>query len=89
MNRRLRASAILGATARAAAAALAQPADAVDDAELARRRERWSAPAGRHRAGLLSKYAITVGQADKGAVTHPGGAEWPVQTIPGGAKETT
>lgn len=37
MNRRLRSSAILGATVLAAAAALAQPADAGHDAELARR----------------------------------------------------
>ena len=28
-------------------------------------------------AGLLAKYAVLVGQADKGAVTHAGSAEWP------------
>jgi dihydroxy-acid dehydratase len=26
---------------------------------------------------LLAKYARLVGQANKGAVTHEGGAEWP------------
>jgi dihydroxy-acid dehydratase len=45
--------------------------------ELARRRAAWTAPAPRHAAGLLAKYAQQVGQADLGAVTHQGGAEWP------------
>ncbi len=49
----------------------------LDDAELAARRAGWRPPAPRHKAGLLAKYAAQVGQADKGAVTHPGGAEWP------------
>jgi dihydroxy-acid dehydratase len=49
----------------------------IDDAELSRRRAAWTAPAPRHRAGLLSKYALSVGQADAGAVTHPGNVEWP------------
>ena len=49
----------------------------VDEAELALRRAAWAAPAGRHRAGLLSKYAQTVGQANTGAVTHAGAAQWP------------
>ena len=49
----------------------------VDDAELARRRAAWRPAPPRHRAGLLAKYAAQVGQANKGAVTHPGGAEWP------------
>jgi dihydroxy-acid dehydratase len=49
----------------------------IDDAELARRRAAWVAPKPRHRAGLLSKYALSVGQADVGAVTHPGTVEWP------------
>jgi dihydroxy-acid dehydratase len=47
------------------------------DDELARRRAAWKPAAPRHRAGLLAKYAAQVGQANKGAVTHPGGAEWP------------
>jgi dihydroxy-acid dehydratase len=49
----------------------------VDDAELARRRAAWVAPPSRHSAGLLAKYAQSVGQADKGAVTHAGGVMWP------------
>jgi dihydroxy-acid dehydratase len=49
----------------------------IDDAELARRRAAWVAPPPRHRAGLLAKYALSVGQADAGAVTHAGGVEWP------------
>ena len=49
----------------------------VEDRVLAERRAAWRAPAPRHRAGLLAKYARLVGQANKGAVTHEGGAEWP------------
>jgi len=49
----------------------------IDDAELERRRAAWVVPKPRHRAGLLSKYALSVGQADVGAVTHPGNVEWP------------
>jgi dihydroxy-acid dehydratase len=49
----------------------------LDDAELARRRAAWIAPAPRHGAGLLAKYAQCVGQADQGAVTHKGGVAWP------------
>ncbi len=49
----------------------------VSDAELARRRAGWTPPEPRHRAGLLSKYAATVGQAHEGAVTHAGNARWP------------
>ena len=49
----------------------------VTDEELAKRRTNWTAPETRHRAGLLSKYAATVGQAHEGAVTHAGNAQWP------------
>jgi dihydroxy-acid dehydratase len=49
----------------------------VADAEMARRRAAWRPSPPRHKAGLLAKYAAQVGQANKGAVTHPGGAEWP------------
>ncbi len=49
----------------------------IDDAEMARRKAAWTAPAPRHPAGLLAKYAALVGQADKGAVTHAGNVEWP------------
>ena len=52
----------------------------IDDAELARRRAAWVAPEPRHTAGLLAKYAQSVGQADLGAVTHAGGVVWPSQT---------
>ena len=41
----------------------------VEDAELARRRESWSAPAPRYTTGALAKYAKLVGSADHGAVT--------------------
>ncbi|WP_386627138.1 hypothetical protein [Sulfitobacter geojensis] len=44
---------------------------------MAKRRTNWTAPETRHRAGLLSKYAATVGQAHEGAVTHAGNAQWP------------
>ena len=49
----------------------------VDDNELAQRRAVWVAPAPRHAAGLLAKYAQCVGQANTGAVTHAGGVVWP------------
>lgn len=49
----------------------------VPDDELARRRAGWARQETRHRAGLLSKYAATVGQAHLGAVTHAGNAQWP------------
>jgi dihydroxy-acid dehydratase len=49
----------------------------IDTAELSRRRAAWGAPPPRHAGGLLAKYALTVGQADTGAVTHAGGVEWP------------
>jgi dihydroxy-acid dehydratase len=49
----------------------------IDDAEMQRRMAAWRAPKPRHAAGLLAKYAALVGQADKGAVTHAGSAEWP------------
>jgi len=49
----------------------------LDDSELAARRAQWQPAPPRHKAGLLAKYARQVGQANKGAVTHAGGAEWP------------
>jgi dihydroxy-acid dehydratase len=45
----------------------------VDEAELARRREVWSAPANPYQSGALRKYADQVGPARTGAVTHAGG----------------
>jgi len=43
-------------------------------AELATRREAWRPMASMYMSGSLWKYAQTVGPAEKGAVTHPGGA---------------
>ncbi len=34
------------------------------------------------RGGLLEKYAAVVGQAIKGAVSHSGGVDWPVDPVP-------
>ena len=47
---------------------------ALSDAELAERREAWKPRETDFRSGALWKYAQTVGSAEKGAVTHPGGA---------------
>ena len=41
----------------------------VPPAELAARREKWSAPASRYPSGVLAKYAKLVASASKGAVT--------------------
>ena len=49
----------------------------VDETELAARRAAWTPPEPLHKAGLLAKYAATVGQANEGAVTHAGNAKWP------------
>jgi dihydroxy-acid dehydratase len=49
----------------------------LDNAEIAARRAAWRPLAPRHKAGLLAKYAAQVGQANKGAVTHAGAAQWP------------
>ena len=43
------------------------------DDELAKRRESWKARSSDFQSGTLWKYAQTVGSAEKGAVTHPGG----------------
>ncbi len=42
-------------------------------AELAARRAAWVAQPSNYNSGTLWKYAQTVGSAEKGAVTHPGG----------------
>jgi dihydroxy-acid dehydratase len=42
------------------------------DAELAARRAAWKAPEGEYGSGVLWRYARTVGDAETGAVTHPG-----------------
>ena len=43
--------------------------------ELEKRRKAWKAPRNMYQSGVLRKYAIQVGPAYAGAVTHPGGAE--------------
>ena len=45
----------------------------VSEAELAKRRKAWKAPANPYQSGVLRKYADQVGPARKGAVTHAGG----------------
>jgi dihydroxy-acid dehydratase len=48
----------------------------LSDAELAQRRRAWTPRRHDYQSGALWKYAQTVGDAEKGAVTHPGaGAE--------------
>jgi dihydroxy-acid dehydratase len=47
---------------------------AVDDAEMAQRRERWQRPPSSVRVGALAKYRSTVSSASRGAVTIP--PEW-------------
>jgi len=46
---------------------------ALSEAELAERRKAWRPRGHDFNAGALWKYAQTVGSAEKGAVTHPGG----------------
>ncbi len=46
---------------------------ALSDAELASRRKAWAPRRHDYQSGSLWKYAQTVGDAEKGAVTHPGG----------------
>ncbi|HWK45585.1 MAG TPA: dihydroxy-acid dehydratase [Stellaceae bacterium] len=45
----------------------------LDDATLAQRRAAWKPRKHDYQSGALWKYAQTVGDAEKGAVTHPGG----------------
>jgi dihydroxy-acid dehydratase len=46
----------------------------LSDAELAERRKGWKPRRHEYQSGALWKYAQTVGDAEKGAVTHPGAA---------------
>tara|TARA_R110002072_G_scaffold36053_31_gene106233 strand:- start:16 stop:1752 length:1737 start_codon:yes stop_codon:yes gene_type:complete len=46
----------------------------LSDEELARRRQAWKPRGHDYNSGALWKYAQTVGSAENGAVTHPGGA---------------
>lgn len=50
----------------------------VPAAELARRREAWSAPPPKYTTGVFSKYAKSVASASEGAITSPGlpGSVW-------------
>jgi dihydroxy-acid dehydratase len=45
---------------------------ALDEDELAERRRAWTPRRHNYQSGTLWKYAQTVGDAEKGAVTHPG-----------------
>jgi dihydroxy-acid dehydratase len=45
----------------------------LDEAELTKRREAWKPRGTDYNAGAIWKYAQTVGSAEKGALTHPGG----------------
>ena len=45
---------------------------ALSEAELATRRAAWTPRRTDYQSGSLWKYAQTVGDAEKGAVTHPG-----------------
>lgn len=48
--------------------------------ELDQRRQNWTAPAP-PRGGILEKYAKLVQSAHKGAVTHSGPVDWPVEEM--------
>jgi len=48
---------------------------ALSDEELAERKAQWMPRETTGTSGVLWKYAATVGNARKGAVTHPGGGE--------------
>jgi dihydroxy-acid dehydratase len=45
----------------------------LSEAELAARRQAWQPRRTDYQSGALWRYAQTVGDAEKGAVTHPGG----------------
>jgi len=45
----------------------------LSDDELAKRKAAWKPRGTDHNAGAIWKYAQTVGSAEKGAITHPGG----------------
>src|SRR5258708_39495299 len=46
---------------------------ALSESELKARRKAWKPRAHDYQSGALWRYAQTVGDAEKGAVTHPGG----------------
>jgi len=45
---------------------------ALSEAELVERRRAWTPRRNDHQSGCLWRYSQTVGDAEKGAVTHPG-----------------
>jgi dihydroxy-acid dehydratase len=45
---------------------------ALSEAELAERRRAWTPRGNDYQSGCLWRYAQTVGDAEHGAVTHPG-----------------
>ena len=45
----------------------------LSDDELAERGRLWQSRRSDHQSGCLWRYSQTVGDAEKGAVTHPGG----------------
>jgi dihydroxy-acid dehydratase len=45
----------------------------LSDAELAARRKAWKPRPNEYQSGAIWRYGQTVGDAEKGAVTHPGG----------------
>ena len=45
----------------------------LSDEELAERKKSWAPRETEYQSGTIWKYAQTVGSAEKGAVTHPGG----------------
>jgi dihydroxy-acid dehydratase len=45
----------------------------LSDDELAKRKAAWKPRGTDYNAGAIWKYAQTVGSAEKGAITHPGG----------------
>jgi dihydroxy-acid dehydratase len=53
-------------------AAAATLSVALSDAELAERKRAWKPRRSDHQSGCLWRYSQTVGDAEKGAVTHPG-----------------
>ena len=55
----------------------------LSEAEFAARRAAWRKPRRERLAGLLEKYALSVGSAHLGAVTHAGAVDWPFEEPPG------
>ena len=48
----------------------------VSSQELSKRRKKWVQPDLADLAGSMQKYAMTVGPANLGAVTHSGNVKW-------------